>query len=129
MRIGEKNTDTAIAVLGAFKCAIRKYGRINVCKENEQEIIEYINIAIEALKNQQKVCDWIPCKERLPDDDTFVLAQVDGKYKNTTFENSFEFATYIKGEGWTLETYPDWYNPNIIAWRPIPEPYTENQKE
>lgn len=66
---------------------------------------------------------WIPCKERLPENDMCVLAQVNGKYKNITFEDAFEFATYIKGEGWTLEEYPDYYNPNVIAWRKLPEPY------
>lgn len=66
---------------------------------------------------------WISVEDRLPEDDTCVLVQVNGKHKNITFENAFEFATYIKGEGWVLEVYPDWYNPNIIAWQPLPEPY------
>lgn len=71
-------------------------------------------------------CDgWILCKERLPEDDTCVIVQVNGKYKNITFENAFEFGTYIKGEGWILEVYPDWYKPDIVAWRELPEPYHE----
>lgn len=68
---------------------------------------------------------WISCKDRLPEEDVNVLAQVSGTYRNVIFEDAFEFATYIKGEGWTLESYPDIYNPNIIAWRPLPEPYHE----
>ena len=68
---------------------------------------------------------WIPCKERLPEEDVNVLVQVSGTYRNITFEDAFELATYIKGEGWTLESYPDIYNPNIIAWQPLPELYHE----
>ena len=53
MKIGDGSIETAITVLGAFKCAIRKTGQINVRKENEQETIEYIDMAIDALKNQK----------------------------------------------------------------------------
>lgn len=67
---------------------------------------------------------WNSCEDRLPeDDDICVLVQVSGKHKNITFENAFELATYEKEEGWILEIYPDWKNPNIIAWQPLPEPY------
>lgn len=69
MRIGDKNKETAIIVLGAFKDAIRKTGQINVRKENEEETMEYIDMAIEALKSQPKIGEWIPCSERLPENE------------------------------------------------------------
>lgn len=67
---------------------------------------------------------WIACEDRLPEEDINVLIQVSGKFKNVTFEDSFELGTYIKGEGWFIESYPDWENPNVIAWQSLPkEPY------
>lgn len=52
MRIGEKSTETAITVLGAFKVAIKKTRQINVQKENEEEVLEYIDMAVNALEKQ-----------------------------------------------------------------------------
>lgn len=92
------------------------------------DTIEFLSAKLQTVNMGQLAedCDgWIACKDRLPEDDTCVLAQVNGKYKNITLENAFEFATYIKGEGWILEVYPDWYNPGVVAWRELPEPYHE----
>ena len=43
--------------------------------------------------------------------------------ENIWFDNAFELATYVNGEGWILENYPEWQNPKVIAWQPLPEPY------
>lgn len=68
---------------------------------------------------------WIPVEERLPEDcEEIVLVQVSGKMaENIWFDNAFELATYVNGEGWILENYPEWQNPKVIAWQPLPEPY------
>lgn len=91
------------------------------------DTIEALSAKLQAENmERQEVCGgWIPCKERMPEDDTCVLVQVNGKYKNIKFENAFEFATYIKGEGWILEECPGYYNPNVIAWQPLPDSYHE----
>lgn len=78
-------------------------------------------------KAQGKAGGWIPVEERLPDEyDGLVLVQVSGKpRKNITLNNALQLACYISeaGEGWIVEEYPEWENPNVIAWRPLPEPY------
>ncbi len=68
---------------------------------------------------------WIPVEERLPEDcEEIVLVQVSGKMaENIWFDNAFELATYVNGEGWILENYPECENPKVIAWQPLPEPY------
>ena len=72
---------------------------------------------------------WIPVEERLPEEDA-VLVQVSGKpRKNITLENAYEFAEYAKGEGWILENYPDWENPEVHAWQPLPDPYCPERSE
>ena len=68
---------------------------------------------------------WIPVEERLPEDcEEIVLVQVSGKpAKNILFDNAFEFASYEKEEGWILDNYPEWENPDVIAWAALSEPY------
>lgn len=68
---------------------------------------------------------WIYCGDgkNLPEDGESVFVQINGKYKNITFENAFEFASYSKTDGWILESYPDWDSPEVVAWREFPEQY------
>lgn len=77
------------------------------------------------MNNHQKVTsEWIPVSERLPEDpDESVLITVNGTYKNITFEDAIMLAVYDKVEGWILEAYPDWLEPNVTAWIELPEPY------
>jgi len=74
---------------------------------------------------------WIPVEERLPEDcEEIVLVQVSGKpADNILFDNAFEFALYEKEEGWMLDNYPEWKNPDVIAWQSLPEPYRRFKKE
>ena len=60
----------------------------------------------------------------------FASVQVSGKpADNILFDNAFEFALYEKEEGWMLDNYPEWKNPDVIAWQPLPEPYRRFKKE
>ena len=101
----------------------REYRRgWNACKERMMYIIrKHMNDG------------WIPIEDRLPDEyDGLVLAQVSGKPReNITLNNALQLACYISeaGEGWIVEEYPEWENPNVIAWRPLPEPYRPERSE
>ena len=72
---------------------------------------------------------WIPVDERLPENDDFVLVTVTGIYNSLTFSDAIQLASYCKGDGWFVEGYPDWENPNISAWRPLPEPYRPERSD
>lgn len=85
------------------------------------EISAY-DMAIEALQEPQ-VGGWIPVTERLPEDGYGVLVTVNGKHNNIAFENALEIAEYDNIEGWIIEGYLDWLDPDVIAWQPLPEPY------
>lgn len=91
--------------------------------------IEYLRGVIRKHMND----DWISVEESLPDEyDGLVLAQVSGKPReNITLNNALQLACYISeaGEGWIVEEYPEWENPNVIAWRPLPEPYRPERSE
>ena len=88
--------------------------------ETESDI-EALNMAIEALQEPER--KWIPVSERLPENGCGVLVTVNGKHNNITFVNALEIAEYGNTEGWIIEGYLDWLDPNVIAWQPLPEPY------
>lgn len=72
---------------------------------------------------------WISVKERLPDDEKdgeTVLAVVSGKpHENITLCHALMTAGYFPGEGWVVNEYPEWENPTITHWMPLPEPPEE----
>lgn len=70
--------------------------------------------------------DWISVEDRLPEDDGDVLAIVSGyPTPNITLEDVLVVAAFCEGEGWYIEEYPDWDNPIITYWMPLPEPPKE----
>ena len=70
--------------------------------------------------------EWIPGSNSLPEYyNELVLVTVKGKHNNITFENAIELAFYDKDEGWILGAEPDWLDPNVTAWMPLPKPYKQ----
>lgn len=70
--------------------------------------------------------DWISVEDRLPEDDGDVLAIVSGyPTPNITLADVMVVAAFCKGEGWYIGEYPDWDNPIITYWMPLPEPPKE----
>ena len=73
--------------------------------------------------------EWISVKERLPDDEKdgeTVLAVVSGKpHENITLCYALMTAGYFPGEGWVVNEYPEWENPTITHWMPLPKPPEE----
>lgn len=64
---------------------------------------------------------WIPVTERLPDKEEFVLVVVNGRWHNIKFVNAAQIAMYDE-DGWWIEAYPEWKNPKVSHWLPLPEP-------
>ena len=96
-------------------------------RETYIQRFEALRMAIEALQEQER--NWIPVTERLPEDGYGVLVTVNGKHNNITFEDALEIAEYDNIEGWIIEGYLDWLDPNVTAWMPLPEPYKESEEE
>lgn len=73
---------------------------------------------LEDAEEKDRLCQWIPVSERMPELDTPVLAQWRRYYSD---ENNIDIL-YLNGLG---EWYADLGMPNgkIIAWMPLPEPY------
>lgn len=64
---------------------------------------------------------WVPVTERLPETENFVLAVVNGKpAENITLVDSIEIASFMRDEGWCLDMYPEWEDPKVTHWMPLP---------
>ena len=87
------------------------------CKRYEQ-LAEWLT----ELKARREADRWIPVSERLPDTDNFVLV----------YDGSEMFVAWYSNnsmtEGWySFDGNYDDSTP-ITAWKPLPEPYKENDK-
>ncbi len=81
-----------------------------------------IREAIEVLRD----ASWISVADRLPDDDVMVLCIVSGRPQtNITLDEAMEIASHSRTEGWIVETWPEWDDPTVTYWMPLPEPPEE----
>ena len=65
---------------------------------------------------------WIPCSERLPEEDTYVLA--------TTAWGEITMAEKLSDIAWFIyEGTANAKSDDIVAWMPLPEPYAERREE
>ena len=93
------------------------------CVNNKPECFQAIEMAISALEKQEQD-RWIPVTERLPEEDCSCRV-TEGDFKSvfdcywSNHKKQFEFWSY----------YNDCYMPitNVTAWKPIEEPYTEDE--
>lgn len=71
---------------------------------------------------------WIPCSERLPEDDTLMLVNyVDHRPDAMDIWigwHEMENVWYIDGEAHSRE-----YGNEVVAWMPLPEPYKVERKD
>ena len=97
---------------------LAKDGLANIpSAESTGAIAEAFGMAIEALKAQE----WIPCNEKLPEiGEKVLVCRSDGAIT----------------DGWIINSDNNWlcawneyyeYNNQIIAWMPLPEPYSKEQ--
>ena len=90
----------------------------------------YLDVALEYRKKYFEVVeresDWIPCSERMPDDESYILVS----FENATmpdiarYEENDEGGTFYPGDD--EKSYSS-YGIFVNAWMPLPEPYREEQ--
>lgn len=91
------------------------------------KLMEYENTGmtpeeVEKLHDEQDKHRWISMEEQLPEDDVLVLVTVSGIYNAMTFVDVIQIGVHDR-EGWFIEGYEKWDNPNVTAWMPLPAPY------
>lgn len=65
---------------------------------------------------------WISVNDRLPEDEQGVLVIASGRPReHLELDSAHELATFYAGEGWLFEAYPDWDDPQVTYWMPLPE--------
>lgn len=69
---------------------------------------------------------WILCSERLPENDDFVFVTVLDEQGDTPYRYS-DFGWYLdRAKCWIIDIEQ---RTDVIAWMPLPEPYTERRTE
>ena len=97
--------------------------------------VDYCDDILEFIERQPTVEQpaWIPCSERLPEDDAYVLiskkpSQISGNKFSVTigvrYTNSRSHKTEWRDSGF-------WYlsDEKVLAWMPLPSPYREEADE
>lgn len=49
-----------------------------------------------------------------------MLVIASGKVGNIRLENSIEIGRFDRDEGWILEMWPEWEDPTVTHWMPLP---------
>ena len=90
---------------------------------------------LDIINSQPKVGEWIPCKERLPQDGREVLVCVELSKEQTHIIVGFYIGEWLDSQGDSIEEgykgykecFPNSYS-NVIAWQELPEPYKGEQQ-
>lgn len=89
-----------------------------------ERVIEIIRSHMEEVNDTNVPSNWIPCSERLPNEEEFIKAYCRNIYaaefivmiKGATLPTTL----YFKNGSWT-DMEGNYYN--VVAWQPLPEPY------
>jgi hypothetical protein len=103
------------------------------CSYNPQIRDEAINKSISIVNQlaEEYKGGWIPCSERLPETDDYVLCWYEYRIMQGTCEGEMK-QTY--GIGYYLKPFKNWGGEvsygrdcKVIAWMPLSAPYTEGE--
>ena len=87
---------------------LTSHNDIEFCEEEEKLIIGFLKDTAESfMRENQSAQQWIPCSERLPDQN--------GKYLVVGRQKAINILKFDGGR-W----YGKW---GVVAWLPLPEPY------
>lgn len=73
----------------------------------------------------EDLTEWRDASVEVPVKEVVCNVIVNGTYGNLTFQDAICQANWYEDEGWILEAFPKWENPNVTHWLPLPEPPKE----
>ena len=104
------------ALSGAYRQALNMAVEALKFRDAYKIVVEAANKAFE---NKQSVwMEWIPCSERLPEDDEIMLVTCQPKKGNPNVNRAYYMDSVWHGSGSMS---------NVVAWMPLPEPYRGKQ--
>lgn len=68
---------------------------------------------------------WIPCKERLPEDEEEVIVSVRDDSGDNTLDYSSCGWYACAGDFWVVDNEPNYH---VVAWMPLPKPWKGEEK-
>lgn len=83
---------------------------MDVCDGKATELTATLSI----INEQPKVAEWIPCSERLPEDDRMVLVTCCTKKGVKNVNRAYYDGGFWHGSGSMS---------GVVAWQPLPEPW------
>ena len=93
---------------------LTSHNDIEFCEEEEKLIIGFLKDTAESfMRENQSAQQWIPCSERMPDQN--------GKYLVVGRQKAINILKFDGGR-W----YGKW---GVVAWMPLPSPYREEEDE
>lgn len=77
------------------------------------------------IQQMETVERWIPCSERLPANDDWVIISILDEIGDTPYRYS-DFGWYLEAaKCWIVESEQ---RTDVVAWMPLPKPYKERSK-
>ena len=95
---------------------------------NEEDAIEAIN----SLSPTQPESQWIPCSERLPENEYVLISKKPTKISGSKWSVDIAIRTSDPRSGkiqWRDSGFGVIQDDKVLAWMPLPEPYTEREEE
>ena len=84
------------------------------------------NKIVDALEKLPSAQRWIPCSERLPEDEEEVIVSVRDDSGDNTLDYSSCGWYACAGDFWFVDNEPNYH---VVAWMPLPAAYQEGGKE
>ena len=99
------------------------YSSFGLKETEESKAIHKVLDEVEKyVEHEKSAGGWIPCSERLPENNGCMLVTID---------DAIEFGKYEDGEWsiWVCEHWDEWDAKGVIAWMPLPEPWKGGEDE
>ncbi len=112
--------------------AIDRYGNNPHIDEKVTDLCYGMKIAKDIIRKYMND-GWIPVEERLPEDEIPVPKLVTALVpdRKARWDNSETFSVIVDTDIYDPDYTGKWeyYKKNVIAWRPLPEPYRPERSE